>query len=98
MKQNQKTFSYTYSLPYNDFGQLSASAVEPAISTKGLVQFAKNLGLNTKLKANGNTLLDEAWETSGCYICVKAVKHAKCAIACYDCVISTKGCEGVEMN
>ena len=31
--------------------------------------------------------------TAGCTICVKAVKHAKCALACYDCVLSAKGCE-----
>lgn len=100
MMKKQKDFSFSYALPYNDFGQHLSMAVEPAISSSDLVQFAKDIELGTKLKASGNNPLDGAWNASSCSICVKAVKHAKCAVACYDCVISTKGCSGtmVEIN
>lgn len=98
MKRKQKDFSYTYNLPYNDSGQRLGMAIDPTISSADLVQFIINLELGTKLKVSGNKLLDETWEQSGCYICVKAIKHAPCAIACYDCILNTKGCEGVEMN
>ena len=89
MKTEKTELLFALSLPYNEFDRHAATRVTGA----ELLKLANEIGLGTKLKDEGDKLLAGYEAMAGCTICVKAVKHAKCAIACYDCVLSTKGCD-----